>query len=191
MTTAQLLSFYKPLVGARLNFVTNPSLSFRGSDNTSAALSNDVDRALLKHLRSISDLVITDSVTAQIEHYKPSKLAEIEIWSRSGDFGTLTNTAANPPLFKMGLQLVTNIAQRIGELRETHPSILFESGPTLSKVLAKSQLVDELCLTVTSAPSEAAALQAGQQWSDSFGFDYLTMQTCLEAESAFFLRLAR
>lgn len=191
MTTAQLLSFYKPLVGTRLNFVTNPSLSFRGSDNTSAALSNDVDRALLKHLRSISNLVITDSATAQIEHYKPSKLAEIEIWSRSGDFGTLATTAANPPFFKMSLKLVTNIAQRIGELRESHPSILFESGPTFSRVLGKSQLVDELCLTVTSAPDEAAALQTGQQWSDSFGFDYLTMQTCLEADSAFFLRLAR
>lgn len=191
MTTAQLLSIYKPLAGSRLNFVTDPSLSFRGSDNTSAALSNDADRVLLKHLRSISDLVITDSATAQIEHYKPSKLADIEIWSRSGDFGTLAKAKANPPFFEMNLQRVTNIAQRLDELRESHGSILFESGPTLSKVLGISKLVDELCLTVSSASDEAAALQTAQQWSESYGFDYLTLQTCFEADSAFFLRLTR
>jgi hypothetical protein len=191
MTTEELLSFYKPLAGTRLNFVTNPNLSFSGRDNTSAALSNQADRALLKHLRSISDLVVTDSATASIEKYKPSKFAEIEIWSRSGDFRNLTNVPANPPFFGLSLHQVTDIAHRLSELSENFHSVLFESGPTLSKALSNLQIIDELCLTVTGAPDEAGAMRAAQQWVIAHGFDYLTFQTGVTFASAFFAKLVR
>lgn len=191
MTAAQLLARYKPLAGTRLNFVTTPTLAFTGAGSTSDGLSNESDRALLRHLRAMSDLIITDAATASAEDYRPSKLAMIEVWSRSANFGELSNVSAKPPYLAMNLQKVSNIAHRLDELSKSHHSILFESGPTLSKALGELKVIDELCLTITNAADESTAIQAGRQWANKHSFGYLTMHDCFTTDSTYFIRLGR
>lgn len=57
------------------------------SDNgTSQGLGNAVDFALLMHLRSRSQVVLTSGLTARLEHYKMPSTADLAILSRTGGF---------------------------------------------------------------------------------------------------------
>lgn len=184
-----LFSNYPRLNGNRLNFVTNPSLASTGISHTSEDLSNQLDRALLRHLRSISDLVITDSATAVAERYKPSKLVDIEVWSRTGNFRSLENFDASPPLHNLRLKQVQNLQAHIDELKSSYTSILFESGPTLTRALADNRVIDELCLTITGSENETVAIKTVEAWAAKFGFTQLKLVQALSVGDAFFTRL--
>ncbi|MFM6977463.1 MAG: hypothetical protein ACKOWR_01930 [Micrococcales bacterium] len=164
---AELLDSQRRLSGVRANFVVDANGQFTGVTGSSRDLNNEVDLALLKKLRSLSDVIVTDAATARAERYRPSKWAPIQIWSKTGNF--------------QGIQIENGISalvtqqptSSLKELCASYDSILLETGPTLTRLIAESELIDELKLTVVGKANldEASAL-AGST-AEGLGLGYL------------------
>ena len=89
----QVLDTYNRKTGVQLVMVIDVDLQTSGASKTSNDVSNELDRALLLHLRGLSDIAITDVATASFEKYKSSRLLPIEVWSKSGNFRDLVSIA--------------------------------------------------------------------------------------------------
>lgn len=148
---AELLASQNRLTGVRANFVATSTGSFFGTQGSSREISNPHDLALLKHLRSLADVIVTDAATALRENYRPSRYAPIQVWSKSGNFRDL-HTGPNLTTHK-----IDNAASAIGTLRQNFKSILLETGPTLTALLAQANTIDQLKITVTGSHNLAEA----------------------------------
>lgn len=154
--------------------VIDAQLRLFGNSATSDDVTNETDRILMMHLRSMADLVITDAATAAAEGYNPSKFCEIEVWSRSGDFRGVSEAKAEGSKFGVSLQVVSDAATRIASLRKKRESILLETGPTLTKLLAENRQIDLACISVTGASSAIEALDSLEIFSKQLGLTYLS-----------------
>lgn len=185
MLPDNFLASYQPLEGLRANFVCNNLGEFTDSHGSSRGISNSLDFELLVHLRKICDVAITGHRTAAIEGYKSSSRCAIAIIARSSainDVPALTDTGSGRVILLTSAasehpidQLASNV-EKIdlgqGSLRETviHglrrlsglglDRQLLEAGPAI--LGAASELIDELCLTVTDVDSEFDAEAAGR-----------------------------
>lgn len=146
----ELLKQYPSINASRLTMVIDCKANSVGVDGTSKLLSSDADRAVLLHLRKISGLIVTDLATAKAENYRPSKFTDIEVWSKSGNFGEFQKR--EPTGDNKGLRLVhtPSLPLAVKRAKLLSPNLLFETGPTVSAMLASENLIDEFCLTVTS-----------------------------------------
>lgn len=187
----ELLGAYLPLNGVRLNMVINADGDAKGLSNTSNDLSNLLDRKLLKHLRKLSKVVVTDAATAAAEQYKPSRFVDIEVWSRSANFRGLEQRRANDGFHEFRTEEISDEGARLNFLIETYGQVLLESGPTLTSVFARKLLVDEACLTVTAAASEDQALLALKAFAKSIGVDYLKLRSWQWIDGTLFATLTR
>lgn len=183
-----ILAQYEALDGVRLNAVTNTKLESTGQDGTSRSISNAKDRELLKHLRSQATIVITDVATAEAEGYRSSTLVDIEIWSRTGNFRGFKPAAEFSNFKSLGLVQVTDPAIRLAELRQQEQRVLLETGPTLTRIMAKRQLINEVCLTVTAVSSETQGLLVAHQWLTRQFFSEMQLQSSVEVEGTLFAR---
>lgn len=181
----QVLSQQERLLGIRANFVTNSHGEFVGINGSSRDLSNEADLALLKKLRSLADLVITDAATARNEGYRPSALAPIQIWSKTGNFEGLVAADA------FALQQVTDPVAELEMLRKTKQAVLLETGPTLTAQLGDARIVDELKLTVTSAKSESDARHGAELAINQLHLGYLQRSSILSADGNHFFTFGR
>ncbi len=167
--------WYPEVRGLRVNFVLG-----RNSDLTSSSdgMTSQVDRALLKFIRSQSDLIVTTGKTARAENLSASKYANLLIVTNSDEPFAIPATKSNKGLPVMLTQrLETNYpnvsAGAIGKIQEpiTHFVTAFcransytrpvlESGPTTIRKFAKASLIAEMNLTVAGASEriEAEAL---------------------------------
>jgi riboflavin biosynthesis pyrimidine reductase len=170
--------------------VANSSLQTSGVSRSSIDVSTRLDRQLLKHLRSLSDIAVTDAATAIAERYRPSKLVELEIWTKSGEARGLEDTSAGE-VRPLRVQQIDDAVVRLQTLRQTHTSILLETGPTVTKLLAGAQEIDEACLTVTQAENQDAALSSLETFADRIGLDYLKKIETVWLEETLFARLGR
>lgn len=176
---ADLLGSYSVLAGIRLNMVIDRDLRTSGRSGTSRDISNSLDRELLVRLRKLSDIVITDAVTAQAENYRPSAWVPIQVWSKTGRFGELVTVAASEAKQSLELVQVSNLEEQVDQIRQAFQSILLETGPTLSRELAKLGEIDELCLTISEINDADIATKTALAFCDSlnlFGFEVSTLQ---------------
>lgn len=180
-----LLDSQSRLLGVRANFVVDAQGRFIGETGSSRDISNEDDLALLKKLRSLSDVIVTDTKTARVECYRPSKWAPIQIWSKTGNFDGLI--AEDGVSFKVTPDPIAAIS----ELSKLYPSVLLEAGPTVTNVLAKSKSIDELKLTVVGAPSQEAAVFTAGAAAKSLGLTYLKLQAIEGLGDSWFLTLGR
>ena len=189
--TEELLSNYHRKTGVQLVMVIDAGLNTSGVSNTSDDVSNQLDRSLLLHLRSLSDLAITDVATAIAENYRPSRLLPIEVWSKSGDFRGLVSI--EPADDKLGLRLrtVEDTSVTLQNLLAESGSLLLETGATLTSQLASQELIDFAALTVTRASDENSALDALSAFSKQAGFDYLNLESHNWVDSTLFARFRR
>lgn len=170
-----LRAWYPEVRGLRVNFVLG-----RNSDLTSSSdeMTSQVDRALLKFIRSQSDLIVTTGKTARAENLSASNYANLLIVTNSDVPFAIPATKSNKGLPVMLTQrLETNYpnvsAGAIGKIQEpiTHFVTAFcqansytrpvlESGPTTIREFAKASLIAEMNLTVTGVSEriEAEAL---------------------------------
>jgi hypothetical protein len=171
--------------GVRANFVVNKNGDFKDSSGSSRGLSNDQDLRNLNALRSQSKLIVTDAATAAIEQYRPSKFAPIEIWSQSGNFRGVQN--------QVGMSLITtkDAAALLNQRKETYQSIVLECGPTLTRVFAASQLIDELRVSVVDNLDLAVARDVARTFANSIGLSYLRELPPTEAPGTFFFTFKR
>ena len=89
------------------------------------------------------------------------------------------------------MQKIDDAVVRLQTLRQTHSSILLETGPTVTKVLASTQEIDEASLTVTRAEDHDSALASLETFADRIGLDYLKKIETVWLEETLFARLAR
>jgi len=181
---------YSRVNGVRLSMVANSRLQTSGISRSSADVTNSLDRQLLKHLRSLADIAVTDVATAMAESYRPSKLVELEIWTKSGDARGLEDVSAGE-FRPLRVQQIDDAVVRLQTLRQTHSSILLETGPTVTKVLASAQEIDEASLTVTRAADHDTALASLKTFADRIGLDYLKKIETVWLDQTLFARLAR
>ena len=187
----QVLDTYSRKTGVQLVMVIDVELQTSGASKTSNDVSNELDRALLLHLRGLSDLAITDVATASFEKYKSSRLLPIEVWSKSGNFRELVSIA--PAEGRRGLRhrTVTDLNATIQELLADYESILLETGFTLTRQLAQLQLIDHAAITVTGATDEKSALNSLTEFSRLSGFDYLKFESHVWLDNTLFARFQR
>ena len=171
--------------------VADADLNTFGSSGTSADVSTPLDRSLLLHFRRNSDLVVTDAATAELEQYKQSKFADIEIWTKSGNSRGLVSMPASDGLNAMTVVHVENASRHLTNLLTMRQSILLETGKTLSKVLARDGIIDEACLTITRASDKSLALQKLRLLSSALGLTYLNETSHLWLEQTLFARIKR
>jgi len=187
----QVLDTYSRKNGLQLVMVIDVELQTSGANKTSNDVSNELDRALLLHLRGLSDLAITDVATASLEKYKSSRLLPIEVWSKSGNFRDLTSIAPAEGRRGLRLRTVTDLSSTIRELLEGYESILLETGFTLTKQLAQEQLIDHAAVTVTGAADVDSALNSLSKFSRLAGLEYLKFESHVWLENTLFARFQR
>ena len=108
MTNLAWFDAYLPLIGLRANLVidTDGNTSANPSQN-SDSLTSELDRQLLKHLRSISDLIVTTGATFRAENLRPSKFAPMLVLSRQrNEVDKPTNEQAKPIFFRSGIDVI-------------------------------------------------------------------------------------
>lgn len=177
----EFLSQQNRLEGIRANFVTNQNGEFVGATGSSRDLSNPADLELLKRLRALADVVITDAATARKERYRPSKLAPISVWSKSGDFTGLVSADG------FSLHQIDDPIAELEVISKETPAVLLETGPTLTARLGSAKVIDELKLTVTNAATESEARRAAELVLTTLRLDYLkTISVSIAGGNHFF-----
>ncbi len=181
-----LLSKYRPFEGNRLNMVIDANAQTSGIDGSSRSLSSAADRALLKHLRSISSLIVTDAATAAAEHYRPSKFAPIQIWSKSSNFRGFSNISADAEHQQLTVKHTDDLHLAVAEATLLSRHLLFETGPTVSALLAEANLIDELCLTVTGLSNDSEARQLALNFAQRLGLADMSIVESSQLDNSFF-----
>jgi riboflavin biosynthesis pyrimidine reductase len=125
--------------------------SFVDTKGSSRGISNNLDRDLLIHLRTLSDIVVTGGATARLEQYRKPKTASLAIISRR-HVEISDAIALTPPESSQVAVWSLQELRRLGFNR-----VLLEVGPSLAREFLENDLVDEFCLTLTSGE-----LQTGQ-----------------------------
>ncbi len=181
----ELVASQQTLIGVRANLVANTRGDFSGKGGSSRDLSNQTDREVLIRLRALADVIVTDGATAAAENYQPTKWAPIQVWSQSGNFRGL--------LEKNGMQLVqiSDPAKALERLLTEYQSVLLETGPTVTRLLAAHECIDQLKLTLVAADSINEANQSVLAIKNRLGLEYLNNQTWMKVKDSYFFTCSR
>lgn len=159
----------------RLNLIAGVDGGARGSDGTSATLSNTADRAILGAIRSLADVVLIGADTLRAEGYLLPRSARLAVLTGTGELApTGSRSGPHPrPVLVIGpaaaeqrarltltdapIEFVALPGARsvdpthvIAALRERGArSIVCEGGPSLAAQLLDADLVDELCVSTS------------------------------------------
>lgn len=156
---------------------------FTGPSGSSRDLTNQEDFELLKKLRSLTDVIVTDSATARAEHYKASKWAPIEVWSESGNFQGVDNGITH--------KKIDNLEHSLARLEENFASILLETGPTLTTLIGQLGSVDQLKLTIVQAGNVLEARVAAKQALNRLSLNYLAESSAMGINGSYFFTFDR
>lgn len=165
--------------GWRANFVIDSAGQSFGANGDSSDISNQVDRLLLGKLRSLADVIVTSGKTARIERYKSSKHAPIAIFTQSGDLDAvpaIQGTQYFTPLVLTPVQSLPKVESNLLDVdvsfvaldvteedsswpvaiagalhHEGFQSPILESGLSTIRQFLASNVLDELCLTITDS----------------------------------------
>ena len=134
------VAWYELKPGFAANFHMTEDGKYFGANKTSRDISNEVDLAHLKKLRSQADAVVIGGSTARNEGYKKSKNFETYVFTRGPNDGEL-----HALHFSSEAELVGHIAN----LKSIHTRVLSECGPALLNKFLELGVVEQLFLTVT------------------------------------------
>jgi len=171
LTNPAWFQAYLPLIGLRANLVIDAdgNVSANPSQN-SDSLTSELDRQLLKHLRSISDLIVTTGATFRAENLRPSKFAPMLVLSRQrNEVDKPTNEQAKPIFFRSGIDVIDLFKNFMFE--NGMKSAVLECGPTVTKEFASRGKIDEFCLTINHNGQKQISAAEVQQLLAKFGFD--------------------
>ncbi|MFM2024184.1 MAG: hypothetical protein RLZZ56_197 [Actinomycetota bacterium] len=130
--------------------VVSPEGSFVDSKGSSRGISNELDRSLIVHLRSLSDVYVTGGNTARNEAYKVKEKPVLAVITAT-DYELPGAIMLTPPVgFSAYPWVIATLTSRGFE------RILLEVGPSLAKEFLAGDLVDEFCLTLPSGTLELA-----------------------------------
>ena len=178
--------WYPRILGIRFNYVID---AIDRTGTNSDAASNELDRYFLRVIRSSSDLIITTGKTARAERLRSSKLAPMAIITSQPDslnIPALEEQSSHPvyvcsevaPKLPFGnsnakwlaissASIAEIVIEVLAKLNSMSP--LLEIGINSLRELASSDLVTEICLTVTHADSRELAVEASEGFLKSAG----------------------
>jgi len=196
-------AWYPKILGSRFNFVVSSKAS--GNQNSNE-ISNPVDRYILKAIRFKSDLIITTGKTARAENLTSSKFASLVIITKDPNNIDIpaTNLSSERPVFiaspesrgrdyantnlKFMKLNVTGFAESasavLAELESHSP--VFETGLNSFRDSAAAGLIDEVCLTVTSAASNDDAESHAKDFLRGNGIQVKKLLHLVAADTHFF-----
>ena len=199
----QLDNWYPKVPGLRFNYV----ISAKNSEGSESNLStSDVDRKLLRFIRSQSDLIVTTGVTARKENLSPSKFAPMLVITSSNedfDFPAVQNESTWPVYTtqKLGTQYSNPNAIAIGRTGTTvgdfltsfmdangYESVALETGLSVTKQLIKENLISEICLTVTNCSTRFDADVEAKQFLSDLGVGEVRTIQVLRSQDSWFFR---
>ena len=196
-------TYYPKVEGLRFNFVlsANPSQS-----SNSDEASNQIDRELLKFIRSQSDLIITTGKTARSENLRASKYAPMLILTRSSDELHIPAVEPNEakPVYvtqRLGTVYPSDKAIAIGGIQDSPTDFVesfcranslrhavLESGIETAKLFAAARTIKEVNLTVTNAADEVAAKNLAEDFLKNIQFEGSVLNQILRTEDTWFFR---
>jgi riboflavin biosynthesis pyrimidine reductase len=194
-------SLYPQVEGLRFNHVISSARSVGNSDSAS----NEIDRALLRVIRSQSNLIITSGKTARDENLNASSFAPMLILTRATDPLEIPATTAqsthtvyvtqrfetdfqNPKAIAIGTfqDSVTSFTENFCNTNSVKNSVL-ETGLEIASQFANADLLTEIDLTVTRASDLDEARSLSESFLASLGVSkYTTVQILKYADTWFF-----
>lgn len=203
LESESLDTYYPKVDGIRFNFVLSSNISTSSSSDES---SNQMDRELLKFIRSESDLIITTGKTARSENLKASRYAPMLILTRSADELNIPAVEPNEakPVYvtqRLGTIYPSDKAIAIGGIQDSptdfvesfcrannlrHP--VLESGIDTARLFAASGIVKEVDLTVTNAANKAEAQKLAEDFLKNIQFEGSVLIQILKTGETWFFR---
>ena len=173
--------WYPSIPGIRFNYVINAAGT---SAENSDADSNELDRYVLKVIRSSSDLIITTGKTARSEELRATKLAPMAIITTQPNnlqipatehnsdqpVYVCSKTAPEQPFRNKAASWLETASDDISSIvrevitRTGSSNTLIETGLLTFAALASEDLVNEVCLTVTNAESKEFATKVSEDF---------------------------
>ena len=178
----------------RVNLIGSVSGSAAGSDGTSETLTNPADRALLKVIRSLADMVVVGAASVRAEGYYIPRHAELAVVTGTGDLGShlVTSKGTRASFYVLCPAAAVERAREttaaadaqiivvpdengrmtapaiVTSLRESgFSSIVCEGGPSLASQFVRAGVVDEVCLTTAPVLNGARSpLFGGHEFDD-------------------------
>jgi len=191
----ELDCWYESVEGFRFNYV----VSAKTSEQTSSVISNSTDRAVLGRIRNSADLIITTGLTAVSENLTASKYAPMLILTnrQNLDVAAVTEQSEQSVFVTSDRENWPNTnAISVGKIEEDlsdwldrfcakYRAVVLETGISTTKRL--SNLLTEVCLTVTDAQNQELASEAAQSFLGNFDRRF-QLQHILEIEETWFFR---
>jgi hypothetical protein len=201
--SSELEHWYPKVEGVRFNFVISNGESLT---ETSDNLSNTADRALLRFIRSQSDLIITTGKTARAENLSASKYAPMLMLTKSTeelDFPAATDPTGNNVFItqRLGTVYPSEKAIAIGGFQESVPSFVqsfcrannfvrpvLESGIETARLFGIESMIAEVDLTLVGFTNQDEAHKAARELLEQISFAGPKVVQILRFENTWFLR---
>jgi riboflavin biosynthesis pyrimidine reductase len=179
----QSFSTWYPIVhGFRFNHV----ISNFERGGVSDQYSNELDRSLLKFIRSTSDLIISTGATAIAEQLNSSKYAPMLVLTKRDaiDFPAIQNESTKKIYLtqKIGTEYKNSNAIAIGTVAanveqfshefcrlNSFNNVVLESGLVTARRFVAAHLLTEIDLTVTQAETSEQAEQIAEEFLEDLG----------------------
>jgi riboflavin biosynthesis pyrimidine reductase len=196
ITLEELENYYPAVAGFRFNFVTQGQVQLQ---TTSDLITSTADRAILRQIRSISDLIITSGKTAVRENLTGSRFAPILVLTnhdalkarlctetsiKSVFVTTDRKDCANANCYPVG-KTSAPLSEWVQEFCKEYRSIVIETGLTLAREL--SSLINEIDITVTNALTLVEATGSAEIVLSRIGLKPKLKQI-IQIDSDFFFR---
>lgn len=167
----------------RLNLIASVSGSAAGADGTSETLTNPTDRAILRAIRDLSDVVVVGAASVRAEGYYLPRHAALAVVTATGDFSghqIRSGSGRGALLVLCPPSAADRAAQTLGDTPHTvipvastsgqldpasildglrtagYHSVVCEGGPSLAAQFVRAGVLDEFCLTTAPVLNGAA-----------------------------------
>ena len=201
-TISDLVNLYPHIDGFRFNHVVSASGT---GISPSDAITSQADRFVLKAIRSVSDLIVTTGRTARAEQLIASSFAPLLILTRQAtiDAPATTEQSIQKVYITCRDQRYVNLnAISVGEVEEpldqflnrfcainSFRGIVLETGLLTLATLLAYDVVDEICLTVTSAKEKSESDEVSARFLTDLDIVANLVQL-IQIEGDFFYRFA-
>jgi DNA-binding LacI/PurR family transcriptional regulator len=197
-----LADLYPKVDGLRFNFVI---ANGNDLDTSSDKSTNNLDRELLKFIRSQSDLIITTGKTARAENLAASRFAPMLILTTSQEDLEIAAVQANEekPVYitqRLGNLYPSEKAIAIGGVQNNLPefvdsfcrannfrNVVLESGVETARTFASAGKVTEVDLTLTNFSSSLDVESSAKEFLGNIGFEGVLIQI-LKSDDTWFFR---
>jgi len=195
-----LSELYPRLIGFRLNYVISPDVIETNSDSST----NELDRIILKVIRSQSDLIVTTGRTARSENLNSSTYAPMLVLTKSDvqlEIPAVTAQSKQSVYVtqRLGTIYPNSNALAIGTFQVSAPtfcaefcrvnnfaSVVLETGISTAKDFSKA--ITEVDLTVTRVSDLETANRTAINFLTELELENLTLLQLLNRDESWFFR---